>query len=146
MIDVKKKVRERTSTASRKPVAHAVGRRKTSVARVWLRSGSGAVVVNDLPLEKYFDTLSMREAAMKTSSVVPQVARYYDVDINVAGGGKNAQADAIKLGLARAFFKMHDDIRGVLKEYDLFKRDSRKKERKKPGQKAARRKFQFVKR
>src|SRR5437868_6534673 len=105
MIDIKKKTRERASASapSRKPVAHGVGRRKTAVARVWLRSGSGAVSVNELPVDKYFETVTMREAALMTCNAVPHVARHYDVSVNVKGGGKNAQADAIKLGLARAY-------------------------------------------
>jgi len=147
MIDVKKSVRERVGAKDQQPVAHGVGRRKTAVARVWCYYGNGTLEVNGQEIDQYFDTITMREAATMVCSVVPNIARHYKIKVNVRGGGKNAQADAMKLGIARAFLEKHEDIKDALRlAGKLLTRDSRRKERKKPGQKAARRKFQFVKR
>lgn len=126
-------------------LAHGVGRRKTAIARVWLRRGSGAIVINGKRHTDYFDTeLNCAEAA-QPFRVVP-VSSNYDVEVNVLGGGMHAQAGAVKLGIARAMLSADESIRKVLRQYDLLTVDSRRKERKKYGQKAARRKFQFVKR
>lgn len=145
--ELAKAVREHmTPEAKQAPVAHTVGRRKSSVARVVCRRGNGKVVVNERAFDAYFTTLTTRSAAHMPLTVAPQVAQYYDFTINVHGGGVCSQADAIKLGIARSLVELHPDIRGVLRESKLLTSDDRIKERKKPGQKAARRKFQFVKR
>ncbi len=128
------------------PVSHGVGRRKSSVARVWLRRGNGSIVVNDKDYAEYFDVDVSRLAVEKPFVVYADGAKMYDVHANVFGGGVRSQADAVKLGISRALVKANEELRPVLREHDLLTVDSRLKERKKYGQKAARRKFQFVKR
>ena len=127
------------------PLAHAVGRRKSAVARIWLRRGKGGIVVNGKDYVEYFDTETTRIAAAFPLTIYTQ-SSLYDVEVNVCGGGLSAQADAIKLGISRAYLETNEELRPLLKEYKLLKVDSRVKERKKYGQKAARRGFQFVKR
>jgi len=141
-----KKTTKKSSQASQSaPLAHGVGRRKKSVARVWLRRGSGQVVVNGFSSAEYFDTPVTRDTALAPFKVVP-TGGSYDVSANVNGGGKNGQADAIKLAIARAMVSLDEGIRTTLREHDLLTVDARNKERKKYGQRGARRKFQFVKR
>jgi small subunit ribosomal protein S9 len=130
--------------ASLPPLAHGVGRRKSSVARVWLRKGSGKIRVNGKDLIEYFDTEITRLAASTPLRIIPGIA--YDFDANIVGGGRTGQADALKLGIARALVSIDEELRPKLRENNLLTVDSRIKERKKYGQKAARRKFQFVKR
>lgn len=127
------------------PLGHGVGRRKSAVARVWLRRGSGKVMVNDKQSESYFPTEETRSEAVKVFNVAP-VSSSYDVYARVYGGGLCAQAGAVKLGIARAFLDLDETLRPALRKLDLLTVDARNKERKKYGQKAARRKFQFVKR
>lgn len=130
---------------SKAPVSLGTGRRKSSVARVWLRRGKGNLTINGLPYEKYFDTeISRLEAA--TPFRVAQEALRYDAEVNVKGGGKEAQADAVKLGISRALVALYENLRIILRDHGLLSVDSRVKERKKYGQRGARRKFQFVKR
>ncbi len=131
--------------ASLSPVAHGVGRRKTAVARIWLRRGAGNIKVNGCNYTEYFDTPFAASNAATPFKVCPLGADF-DVEVNVCGGGKTAQADAVKLGIARAFVEFDENAKPVLKKHGLMTVDSRKKERKKYGQKGARRKFQFVKR
>jgi small subunit ribosomal protein S9 len=131
--------------ASQVPVSSGTGRRKSSVARVWLRRGKGNMTINGLPFNEYFDTQVSRLAATTPFRVTQEASRF-DVEVNVSGGGKEAQAGAIKLGFARALVELYESLRPVLREHDLLSVDSRLKERKKYGQKGARRKFQFVKR
>lgn len=128
------------------PVSHGVGRRKSSVARVWLRKGAGAFVVNGKEVLSYFDTDVSRASALAPWTILPQLSKEYDIEVNVIGGGKHSQADAVKLGVARAVIEVRDDARDTLRAEGLLTVDSRIKERKKYGQKGARRKFQFVKR
>jgi len=129
------------------PVAHGVGRRKAAVARVWLRrNGTGVFTVNDSPVDKYFDTEVARRAAQIPLSIVPTIAARYDIDVNVFGGGIHGQADAVRLAVSRALVEADETARPALKDQGFLKVDSRKVERKKYGQKKARRKFQFVKR
>jgi small subunit ribosomal protein S9 len=130
---------------SKVPVAHGVGRRKSAVARVWLRRGSGLIEVNDQPVAEYFDTEIDAKNAQMPFRVVP-ISSHYDVQVNVQGGGKTAQADAVKLAIARGFVSMDESVRPLLRKHDLLTVDDRVKERKKYGRKAARRRFQFVKR
>lgn len=127
------------------PVAHGVGRRKRTVARVWLRKGNGKMTVNGRTCDEYFDTKFLRLNATTPFRVCEQ-SKNYDVDVNINGGGVSAQADAVKLGIARALASLDDALRPELRKNGLLTVDSRVKERKKYGQKAARRKFQFVKR
>lgn len=128
-----------------KPVAHGVGRRKSSVARIWLRRGSGNIVVNDRDYKDYFDTLVTRLEVERPFSVLDKKPSF-DVQVNVTGGGPRGQADAVKLGIARALLQTDEELRSLLREHDLLTVDARVKERKKYGQRGARRKFQFVKR
>lgn len=125
--------------------SHGVGRRKSSVARVWLKPGKGKVVVNGKEYENYFDTDISRMKVMIPLKVTGQ-ATAADIKVNVFGGGLKSQADATQLGIARALLVTNETYRKVLRQHNLLTVDSRIKERKKYGQKAARRKFQFVKR
>jgi small subunit ribosomal protein S9 len=127
------------------PLHHGVGRRKEAVARVWLRLGEGKMTVNGRDYKEYFKTDVVRSIA-KTPFAVCPIAAGYDVQANVRGGGQVGQADAIKLGFSRALLKSDEEQRKLLREHGLLTVDSRVKERKKPGQKGARRKFQFTKR
>ncbi len=133
-------------TGAKGVVSNGVGRRKAAVARVWVMRGAGAVNVNGKNVEQYFDTDIARLAAVKPVSIMPEFFKRYDIQVNVQGGGLHAQADAVKLGIARAAVKIDEEARGLLRANGLLTVDSRVKERKKYGQKAARRKFQFVKR
>lgn len=127
------------------PLAHGVGRRKSSIARVWLRAGKGAIQVNGKDFKDYFKTEVTRLAASTPFRVIP-VESQFDIEANISGGGHCAQADALKLGISRALLSVDEKLRPTLRQHDLLTVDSRVKERKKYGQKAARRKFQFVKR
>jgi small subunit ribosomal protein S9 len=124
---------------------YGTGRRKRAVARVFLRPGSGEFKVNGRPLEQYFVTESQRSSA-KQSLVSTESAANFNVIANVSGGGVNGQADAVKLGIARALIQFNGELRKKLKSEGLVSRDSRSKERKKYGQKGARKRFQFSKR
>ena len=135
---------KQTSSAGA-PVAHGVGRRKTAVARIWLRRGNGQIKVNGQDYISYFDTQVAADVAAIPFKVCP-IGADFDVEVNVCGGGKVAQANAVKLGIARAFVEFDANAKPVLKKHGLMTVDARKKERKKYGQKAARRTFQFVKR
>jgi small subunit ribosomal protein S9 len=124
---------------------YGTGRRKTAVARVFLRPGSGDFKVNGRPFDEYFVTDSQRASA-KQSLVSTESSASFNVIANVSGGGVNGQADAVKLGIARALMLFNVELRKKLKAEGLVSRDSRGKERKKYGQKGARKRFQFSKR
>ena len=124
---------------------NTVGRRKTAVARVLLSPGSGSISVNAKPVETYFPVETLRSAALKPLEVT-QTAGKYDLHVNVMGGGANGQAGAVSLGIARALVHASDDYRAPLRSAGLLTRDSRMVERKKYGQKKARKRFQFSKR
>lgn len=126
-------------------IAHGVGRRKTSIARVWLRRGTGSLLVNGKKHTEYFDTEFNHKEAAAAFQVVP-MALNYDAEVNVLGGGMHSQAGAIQLGIARALVSLDEAARPLLRKHGMLTVDARRKERKKYGQKAARRKFQFVKR
>jgi small subunit ribosomal protein S9 len=124
---------------------HGIGRRKSSVARVWLKQGTGNIEVNGVNHIEYFDTSTTRtmvEIPLKISGN----EKSFDIMANVSGGGLVGQAGAIKLGIARALLATNEALRVTLRKNDLLTVDDRVKERKKYGQKGARRKFQFVKR
>jgi small subunit ribosomal protein S9 len=123
----------------------AVGRRKTSVARVVVKSGSGAITINERPLEQYFPVDTM-QTEVKTPLVVTETMGKYDVVANVEGGGLTGQAGAVKLGISRALVHHNEDFRQALRNNGLLTRDSRMVERKKYGQRKARKRFQFSKR
>ena len=124
---------------------YGTGRRKRAVARVFLRPGSGDFKVNGRAFEEYFVTESQRSSA-KQPLVSTESAASFNVLANVAGGGVNGQADAVKLGIARALMQFNAELRKKLKSEGLVSRDARGKERKKYGQKGARKRFQFSKR
>jgi small subunit ribosomal protein S9 len=130
---------------SSKTLAHGVGRRKSSVARAWLKRGNGKLIVNNKDYNNYFDTEVTKTAAALAFNSYPQKS-LYDIEVNVKGGGLSGQADAVKLAVARALVEVNPDIRPILRQHGLLTVDSRLKERKKYGQRGARRKFQFVKR
>jgi small subunit ribosomal protein S9 len=123
----------------------AVGRRKTAVARVRLASGSGKVTVNGKAFETYFPTDTLRMHALEPFTVTDSTSKY-DVRINVAGGGPNGQAGAVRHGLARALITADATLRAQLKSAGVLTRDPRMKERKKYGQPGARKRFQYSKR
>lgn len=124
---------------------YGTGRRKTSVARVFLRPGTGNIVVNKVPVDQYFDRESLKLVLRQPLDTVNNGGDF-DVYVNVCGGGKAGQAGAIRLGIARALLEVNPDFRGDLKKRGLLTRDSRKVERKKYGQPGARKHFQFSKR
>ncbi len=124
---------------------YGTGRRKTAIARVFLRPGSGDFKVNGRAFEEYFVTPAQRYSA-KMPLVSTDSSATFNVIANVSGGGVNGQADAVKLGIARALMLFNAELRKKLKAEGLVSRDSRSKERKKYGQKGARKRFQFSKR
>jgi len=124
---------------------YGTGRRKSAIARVFLRPGSGEFKVNDKAFDVYFVTEQQRVAAKRPLSLTETTASF-DVVTTVAGGGVNAQADAVKMGIARALLEFNAELRKTLKSDGLLTRDARSKERKKYGQKGARKRFQFSKR
>jgi small subunit ribosomal protein S9 len=124
---------------------YGTGRRKTAVARVFLRPGNGDFKVNGKPFEQYFVTESQRSAA-KQPLLLTETAGSFNVIARVDGGGVAGQADAVKLGVARALMEFNIELRKKLKAEGMVSRDSRAKERKKYGQKGARKRFQYSKR
>lgn len=135
----------RVAAVKNAPFAHGVGRRKSSVARVWVKKGKGEIVVNGKPVDQYFTVDAARLDAKASFQVVPLSSGML-FDINVEGGGYMSQAGAVRLGIARALVKFDETLKPELKKHGFISVDSRVKERKKYGQKAARRKFQFTKR
>ena len=123
----------------------ATGRRKTSVAKVWIMPGSGKIVVNKRPLDDYFGLETLRAEVKRPLEKLNALDKF-DVIVNVKGGGFTGQAGAIRHGIARAFLKIDGDFRPVLKKEGFLTRDPRMKERKKYGLKKARRAPQFSKR
>jgi len=128
-----------------KPLAQTVGRRKASVVRVRLREGSGRVVLNGRQLEDYFPTMATRVRVMEPLQLTSTQGRF-DVDARLEGGGINGQADALRLGIARALVEYDADMRPTLKKAGLLTRDARAVESKKYGLRKARRAVQYTKR
>ena len=124
---------------------YGTGRRKSAVARVFLRPGTGEWKVNGKKFEEHFVTEQQRVSAKRTL-VVAEMTANFDVVTTVTGGGVAAQADAVKMGVARALIEFNPELRKTLKAEGLLTRDARVKERKKYGQKGARKRFQFSKR
>ncbi len=124
---------------------YGTGRRKSAIARVFLRPGAGKFSVNGKEFDEYFVTEAQRVAA-KSSLASAEAAANFDVLTTVKGGGVNGQADAVRLGIARALLEFNAELRKQLKSAGHLSRDSRIKERKKYGQKGARKRFQFSKR
>jgi small subunit ribosomal protein S9 len=124
---------------------YGTGRRKSAIARVFLRPGTGEWKVNDKGFDEYFVTEQQRVSAKRTLAVT-ELSGSFDVVTTVKGGGVAAQADAVKMGAARALIEFNAELRKTLKAEGLLTRDARVKERKKYGQKGARKRFQFSKR
>ena len=126
-------------------VINALGRRKAAVARVFVREGSGKIVINKRELENYFTTQNLQFVVKQPLSPLDVVEKY-DIMINLDGGGIKGQAEAARLGIARALVKINPDDKSALRAEGFMTRDPRVVERKKPGQPGARKKFQFSKR
>mgnify|MGYP006178319071 FL=1 len=126
-------------------VINTLGRRKTSVARVYLSKGKGNVIVNNRDYKDFFPVAVLQSKIVQPFTLTDTVNKF-DVKVNVAGGGINGQVEAIRLGISRALVKLDEDNKPLLKEEGLMTRDPRMVERKKPGQPKARKKFQFSKR
>jgi small subunit ribosomal protein S9 len=126
-------------------VINTTGRRKTSVARVYLKKGKGKITVNNKDYTEYFPTATLRYKINQPLNAVEADGKY-DVNVNVYGGGITGQAEAVRLGISRALVKLDEGSKPALKALGLMTRDPRMVERKKPGQPKARKKFQFSKR
>lgn len=126
-------------------VVHKIGRRKTAVARVYISEGKGNITINKKKLEDYFTTGTL-QYKVKQPFAMTENEGNYDVNVNVYGGGITGQAEAVRLALSRGLCEIDQEYRGVLKPEGLLTRDPRMVERKKYGQKKARKKFQFSKR
>ena len=124
---------------------HTIGRRKASVARIYMSAGKGNITVNKKDSKEYFSTNTLLYKINQPLKVTNLEGKF-DIEVNVAGGGTTGQADAIKLAIARALCELDAENRSALKAEGLLTRDPRVVERKKPGQKKARKKFQWVKR
>ena len=128
-----------------KPLKTATGRRKTAIARVFILEGSGSITVNGRDFEEYFPTVALQNQILFPLALTNS-RQTYDFKVNASGGGSTGQVGAVRLGIARALISVNPELRPVLKENGLLTRDSRKKERKKPGRPGARKRFQFSKR
>lgn len=128
-----------------KPLIQTTGRRKRSVARVRFQDGSGQVTLNGKPLESYFPTMATRMRVMEPLNLTQSQGRY-DIVATLDGGGTTGQADALRLGIARALVELDPDLRGELKKAGMLTRDSRVVESKKYGLRKARRAPQYTKR
>ncbi len=124
---------------------YGTGRRKTSVARVWLKPGVGTIMVNRRPFENYFPRETLRMVICQPLTVTSTLGQF-DANVNVGGGGPSGQAGAVRHGIARALLQFDDKLRQTLKRAGLLTRDPRMRERKKYGQPGARSKFQYSKR
>ena len=126
-------------------IVHKIGRRKTSVARVYVKPGTGKISVNGKDAKTDFCT-DVLVYKVNQPFLLTETVGQYDLTVNVIGGGTTGQAEAIRLGVSRALCAINEEFRTVLKPAGLLTRDARMVERKKPGQKKARKKFQFSKR
>jgi small subunit ribosomal protein S9 len=124
---------------------YATGRRKTAVARTWLTPGSGKIIINNKPMDEYFRVDAARQITAQALELTNTTGEY-DIRVTVKGGGTVGQAGAVRHGITQALFQVNPDFRQMLKRAGFVKRDPRKKERKKYGQKGARARFQFSKR
>jgi small subunit ribosomal protein S9 len=128
-----------------KPLKTTTGRRKTAIARVFILEGSGSITVNGRDFEEYFPTVALQNQILFPLALTNS-RQTYDFKVNASGGGCTGQVGAVRLGIARALIGVNPELRGVLKQNGLLTRDSRAKERKKPGRPGARKRFQFSKR
>lgn len=128
-----------------KPINNATGRRKTAIARVFIAEGAGSITVNGRDFEEYFPTVAQQNQILFPLALTNS-RQTYDFKVNATGGGSSGQVGAVRLGIARALIRVNPELRPVLKQNGLLTRDSREKERKKPGRPGARKRFQFSKR
>ena len=126
-------------------VINALGRRKAAVARVFVREGSGKIVINKREFENYFPSMILQYVVKQPLTTLDAVEKY-DININLTGGGYKGQSEAARLAIARALVKINPEDKSALRAEGFMTRDPRVVERKKPGQPGARRKFQFSKR
>ena len=126
-------------------IINTIGRRKTAIARVYVKPGNGDIKVNNRDMKEYFLS-EIHQTTVKQALTLCKVDTSYDVSVNVEGGGIKGQAEAVRLGIARALVKINMENKPALRKDGLVTRDSRMVERKKPGRRKARRKFQFSKR
>lgn len=126
-------------------VTNTSGRRKTSVARVYIKAGNGDILINNKPYDQYFSTLVNQFKVMQPLQMTDNVGKY-DIKVNVDGGGVTGQAEAVRLAISKSLCEINPEFRLTLKPIGLLRRDDRMVERKKPGQKKARKRFQFSKR
>ena len=126
-------------------IFYATGKRKDSVAKVWLTPGNGKIIINNKDLNEYFEVNVTRDL-LSSPLALTEKSDAFDVKVTVMGGGKSGQAGAIRLGVSKALVLSDPELRGVLKSAGFLTRDSRQKERKKYGKKGARASFQFSKR
>ena len=127
------------------PTTNTSGRRKTAVARIYLTEGSGAITVNGKDYKTYFPTLPLQYIVTQSTEVSGSTG-LFDVKVNVAGGGVKGQAEAVRLAIAKAIVELDPEKKPSLRAKGIMTRDDRMVERKKPGRKKARKKFQFSKR
>jgi small subunit ribosomal protein S9 len=126
-------------------IVNTIGRRKTSIARVYVKPGKGDIKINDRELKEYFLS-EIHQTLVKQALAALKLEASYDVTVNVEGGGITGQAEAVRLGIARALVVISPENKPTLRKEGFITRDSRMVERKKPGRRKARRKFQFSKR
>ena len=126
-------------------VINALGRRKSAIARIYVKEGKGQITINDRELDKYFAEERLRFIVKQPLTLLSKEGDF-DIKINLAGGGIKGQAEAVRLAIARALVKMDEENKSPLKKQGFLTRDQREVERKKPGQKKARKRFQFSKR
>ncbi len=126
-------------------VINALGRRKTAVARIYLKEGSGNIIVNGRDYKEYFP-VAILQYVVRQPLEIANVVEKYDIKVTLDGGGFKGQAEAVRLAISRALVEIDEEIRPALKSKGLMRRDPRMVERKKPGQKKARKRFQFSKR
>lgn len=126
-------------------IINTIGRRKKAIARIYMQPGNGAIMVNDKEYTDYFATAPLQYIVRQPFELTETLGKY-DVKANLDGGGTTGQAEALRLAISRALCEIDPDHRPVLKSNDLMRRDPRMVERKKPGQKKARKRFQFSKR
>ena len=126
-------------------IVHKIGRRKTAVARAYVSKGKGNVTINKRDLKDYFTTATLQYKVMQPL-VLTDNAKAFDINVNVFGGGVTGQAEAIRLAITRALVEIDEEHKAILKPQGLLTRDPRMVERKKFGQKKARKKYQFSKR
>ncbi|NLA25086.1 MAG: 30S ribosomal protein S9 [Bacteroidales bacterium] len=124
---------------------NTIGRRKAAIARIYLSEGKGNITINNKKLEEYFPVMQM-QYIVRQPLMVSELTDKFDIKANIDGGGVRGQAEAMRLAIARALIKVDEDMRPLLKSNGFLTRDARIVERKKPGQKKARKKFQFSKR